>query len=70
MIKKVELISFDAGTYTAVVREVGSLSVHLTGVPVARDIAAGEMIAGRYCVMAVFDEFNPGDNVIAGVFTP
>ena len=68
MIKKVELISFDTPSYTAVVREVGSLSVHLTAVPVARNIAAAEMIAGRYCVMVAFDEFNPGDCVVASVW--
>ncbi len=70
MVKKVELISFNAGAYTATVRPVGSLTTYLTGVPVSRAIAAGEMIAARYCVMAVFDEANPFDCVIAGVFTP
>lgn len=69
MLKKAVLISFDPGTYTATVRPCGSLSAHLTSIPVSRAIPPAEMTPGRYCAMAVFDEPNPLDSVIIAVFT-
>ena len=70
MVEKVILVSFDAGSYTATVRPYGSLSVHLSGIPVSRAIPPSEMVAGRYCAILAFDEGNPVDSVVAAVFTP
>jgi hypothetical protein len=61
--------AFDGGTYTATVQVAGSLAVWLTGVPVARNIAAGEMVAGRRCAVLFFDEPNPKDAVVIAVYT-
>ncbi len=60
---------FDAGSYTATVQVAGSLAVWLEGVPVARNIAAAEMTAGRNCALVFFDEANPGDAVVVAVWT-
>src|SRR5690606_28701788 len=49
------LVSFDAGTYTAVVHFAGSLSGTVADVPVSRAIASGEMTAGRTVAVAIFD---------------
>jgi hypothetical protein len=69
VIRRGELKSFDAGSYTATVRLAGSLSVWLSGVPVARNIASGEMQAGRSCAVIFFDDANPNDAVLAAVYT-
>ncbi len=61
--------AFDSGSYTATVQVAGSLSVWLTGVPVARNIASGEMLAGRRCAVLFFDEPNPQDAVVIAVYT-
>lgn len=61
--------SFDLGAYTATVQVAGSLAVWLEGVPVARNIAAAEMVAGRSCAVIFFDEANPQDAVVAAVYT-
>jgi len=61
--------SFDAGTYRAKVQLAGSLGVWLEGVPVARNIASGEMAVGRSCLVVFFDDdANPSDAVLAGVY--
>ncbi len=41
------IVSYDAGTRTAVVQARGSLTAYLTGVRTARNIADAEMVAGR-----------------------
>ena len=69
VVRKAELKSFDAGSYTATVRLAGSLSVWLSGVPVARNIAAVEMQAGRSCAVIFFDDANPKDAVLVAVYT-
>ncbi|OGF22110.1 MAG: hypothetical protein A2V63_13395 [Candidatus Eisenbacteria bacterium RBG_19FT_COMBO_70_11] len=61
--------AFDAGTYKATVQITGSLAVWLTGVPVARDIASGEMTAGRRCAVIFFEPGNPQDAVLTAVWT-
>jgi hypothetical protein len=63
------LRSFDSGTYTATVEIPGSIAVWLTGVPVARNIAGAELIAGRHCAVLQFDASNPKDAVLAAVWT-
>ena len=68
-IRRGEVKSFDSGAYTATVQVAGSLSVWLSGVPVARNIAAAEMVAGRRCAVLLFDEPNPQDAVVIAVYT-
>ncbi len=63
------LRSFDAGSYTATVQVTGSLQRYVTGLPVARNIAASEMTAGRKVAVVLFDESNPSDAVIFAVWT-
>jgi hypothetical protein len=61
--------SFDSGTYKATVQVAGSLSVWLEEVPVARNIAAAEMVAGRRCALIFFSESDPRDALVVGVYT-
>lgn len=63
------LRSFDSATYTATVEISGSIAVWLTGVPVARNIAGAELIAGRQCAVLRFDASNPKDAVLSAVWT-
>jgi hypothetical protein len=67
-IRKGVVKGFDAVGYTATVQVAGSLSVWLEGVPVARNIAPGEMLAGRSCAILFFDTSNPKDGVVVGVW--
>jgi hypothetical protein len=68
-IRKGEVKTFDSGSYTATVQVAGSLSVWLEGVPVARNIPAAEMVAGRACAVLFFDPSNPKDAVVLAVYT-
>ena len=61
--------AFDAPSYTATVEVTGSIAVWLTGVPVSRDIAAGDLVAGRNVAIILFDAGNPSDAVICAVWT-
>lgn len=61
--------SFDAGAYTATVQLAGNLLVWLSGVPVARNISGGEVLAGRKCAVVFFDDTNPNDAVVVAVYT-
>jgi hypothetical protein len=63
------LRGFDSGTYTATVEIAGSISVWLSGVPVARNIASVELVTGRSCAVLQFDASNPKDAVLAAVWT-
>ena len=67
--KRGTLRAFDSGTYSASVEVAGSISVWLTGVPVARNIASGELTAGRNVALLLFDPANPKDIVLAAVWT-
>lgn len=67
--KKGQLKSFDSVNYKATVQIAGSLPVWLDGVPVARNIPAAEMVAGRQCALIFFDEANPSDAVLIAVYT-
>ena len=40
-----------------------------TGVPVARNIPSGEMVAGRRCALIFFSESDPRDALVVGVYT-
>jgi hypothetical protein len=63
------LRGFDAGTYMATVQVAGSLSTYLTGVPVARNIAAAELVNGRNVALLLFDPSNPNDIVVCALWT-
>jgi hypothetical protein len=68
-VRKGEIKAFNSGAYTATVQVAGSLSVWLSGVPVARNIADAEMVAGRKCALIFFDDANPNDAVLVAVYT-
>lgn len=68
-IKRGIVKGFDSGAYKATVQIEGSLSVWLGEVAVARNIASAEMVLGRRCAVIFFDEANPGDAVVVGVYT-
>lgn len=68
-VRRGEIRTFDAGAYTATVQMAGSISVWLSGVPVARNIAAAEVVVGRKCALIFFDDTNPDDAVVVAVYT-
>lgn len=61
--------AFDGTAYTATVQITGSLAAFLAGVPVARNITAGEMTIGRNCAVLFFADENPRDAVVIAVYT-
>ena len=67
IMERATLIAFDAGGYTATVRYAASLATAVTGVPVSRGIASGELVAGRRLAVAVFDD-GPADAMVVGVW--
>ena len=67
--KRAVLRDFDSGSYTATVEIAGSIAVWLAGVPVARNIGAAELIAGRSVALLLFDPSNPNDAVLTAVWT-
>jgi hypothetical protein len=67
-LKRAIVRSFDSGTYKATLEIAGSPSSYLTGVPVARDIASGEMTAGRSAAVLFLDASNPSDAVVLAVW--
>jgi len=70
MLLKGILKSYDAGTHTATLEVAGSQKAYLAGVAVARNIAAAEMVAGRYLAVQVFGlRPDPKEAVVLGVFT-
>lgn len=69
MIHKGILKSFSSGTYLATVQIVGSLSVWIDNIPVSRDIADGDMVAGRNVLIVSVDPSNPNDWVLVAVWT-
>jgi len=62
------LKKWHSATYTADVQLTVS-ATYYDGVPVARNIAAADMVAGRHVIIAVPGD-NPADAVVIGVFTP
>lgn len=63
------LRAFDSGTYTASIEIVGSIAVWLTGVPVSRDIASGDLVTGRKVAVLFFEPSNQNDAVLCAVWT-
>jgi hypothetical protein len=62
------LRAFNSGSYTATVEVAGSIAVWLTGIPVARNIASGDLVAGRNVALLLFDPANSNDSVLAAVW--
>ena len=65
-IKKGVLKSFDAGTYKATVQMAGSGKAYMSGVAVAKNIAAATMVTGSQLMVQFFDEHNAVDAVVGG----
>lgn len=63
------LKAFDNVNWLATVQVTGSLQIWLNSVPVARNIAAAEMIVGRKVVVALYDPANGADAVVLAVHT-
>ncbi|HYM16485.1 MAG TPA: hypothetical protein VEZ14_13090 [Dehalococcoidia bacterium] len=60
---------WDGVNWKADVQLTGSLQLWLKAVPVARDIAAVEMVVGRKVAVALFDPSNPNDAAVLAVWT-
>lgn len=67
-VRQATVKAFDGGAYTATVQVQGSVSIWLRDVAVARNIASGEVTAGRKCAVLLFDEPNPKDAVVVAVW--
>jgi hypothetical protein len=63
------LRAFDSTNYLATVQLSGSQAQHVANIPVARDIAAAEMTAGRKVAVAFFDPSNISDACLIAVWT-
>jgi hypothetical protein len=61
------LKAFDAGTYRATVQIEGSRSSFASSVPVSRAIPAGEMVAGRWCLVVFLNAEDATDSMLVGV---
>ncbi|MGE0058920.1 MAG: hypothetical protein AB7P33_11220 [Dehalococcoidia bacterium] len=62
------LRDFDSGSYTATVEIDGSIATYLGGVPVARNIASGDLVSGRSVAVWFFDVANPESAVVLAVW--
>ena len=68
MVKRGILQAWDAGTYTCTVQMAGSQLSYIASVKVSRNIAGAEMVVGRTVAVAIFDDMNPNDMVVVGVY--
>lgn len=68
MIRRGTIQAFDAVTFTATVQIEGSDAGYVAGVPVNRGIAAADVIVGRAAAVAVYDDNNPTDAMVVGVW--
>jgi hypothetical protein len=66
-LRRATLRSFDPATYTASVQLLGSRSAYLDAVPVSRALPTAEMVAGRDCVLVLFESTDPSDCMVLGV---
>jgi hypothetical protein len=67
-LKRATIKSYAAGTHRASVQIAGSLSVWLDSVPVATNIPAADVIAGRECGVLLFTDDNPEDGCVIAVY--
>ena len=63
------LKSFNSTAYTAEVQLASSVTTYFGAVPVARNIASGDLVTGRHVIIVAPDD-NPADAVLIAVFTP
>jgi len=68
MIQIGTLKSFNSTDYRAEVQLAGSIAAYLDNIPVARNIAADQMIVGRHVIVAIPQD-NPKDACVIAVFT-
>jgi len=68
MIQIATLKSFNSTDYRAEVQLAGSTAAYLDNIPVARNIASDQMIAGRHVIVAI-PGGNPRDACVIAVFT-
>lgn len=59
---------YDSGSKSATVELAGSPAFYVAGVPVSRGIADGEVVAGRWCVVAWMGTDNPTEAMVIGVY--
>lgn len=64
-----KIVSFNSGAWKATIRLDGSAAETLADIPTARDIASGEMTAGRRVLIDTGDHHNPADFVVTAVYT-
>ena len=64
VLKKATVKSYDATSHKATIQIAGSLAVWLDGVPVATDIPAADVVAGRQCSVLFLDPSNQDDAVV------
>ncbi len=62
------LVSFDSGTWTAVVRLDGSAPQTLTGVAVSRALPSSEMVTDRRVLLAAGDHGDVADLGVLAVW--
>jgi hypothetical protein len=67
-IKRGILRAFDSTSYKATVELAGSIATYLSGLSVARNIAAVEMLNGRNVAVLFFEASNPNDAVVIAVW--
>ena len=61
---------FDSTSFTADVQLDGSVPTWLTGARISRAIDAGEMVAGRSCIVAfAVDPSDPTEAVVIAIYT-
>src|SRR3990172_9004342 len=65
-LKRATIRSYNPTAHRASVQVAGSLPTLLTAVPVATDIPAAEVVAGRECAVLLFDD-NPDNAVVVTV---
>jgi hypothetical protein len=63
-----KVVAFDSGAWTATVRLDGSAGQSLDAIAVARNIASGEMTAGRRILLDTGDHSDPADFVITAIW--
>lgn len=66
-IKRGTIKDYDAGAHRAAVQVAGSLATYLPAVPVAADIPAAAVVAGRDCGIVFFSDDDPEDAVVSTV---
>jgi len=52
----------------ATVELIGTVTAYVAGIPVAKEIADGDMTAGALVLVVMFDEHNPAQAVVVAVY--